>query len=116
MPAPINPTAYAELNTDDPERARQFYENLFQWTSEQEATPVGPYITFQGILAGITAPRGGVPQGWLPYVNVADVAVATSRARELGAEVIRDCVSIEPGTFSVIRDPTGCVLGLWQGR
>jgi predicted enzyme related to lactoylglutathione lyase len=69
---------------------------------------------FQGVLAGMTAPRDGVPVGWVPYLNVDDVAAATRRARALGAEVLRDCIAIEPGTFSVVRDPTGGVVGLWQ--
>ena len=116
MSAPMNPVSYVELNTNDPERARQFYEKLFGWKSENEDVPGGPYIMFQGILAGITAPRGGNAQGWLPYIDVVDIAASTARARELGAEVIRDCIAIEPGIFSVIRDPTGCALGLWQGR
>ena len=59
-------------------------------------------------------PRDGVPAGWIPYLSVDDVAAATARARKLGAEILRDCIAIEPGTFSVVRDPTGGVVGLWE--
>lgn len=111
---PMNPVAYAELQTNDPARARVFYAELFGWKTSEEQTPAGPYWSFQGVLAGLTAPRDGVPAGWVPYLNVDDVAAATRRARALGAEVLRDCIAIEPGTFSVVRDPTGGVLGLWQ--
>lgn len=75
---------------------------------------MGPYTSFEGVLAGLTKNRGGVPTGWVPYVDVQDVAKATRRARELGATVLRECVSIPEGTFSVIQDPTGGVLGLFQ--
>ena len=113
---PINPVAYTELQTTDPAGARAFYGELLGWKSEEDATPAGPYWTFTGVLAGVTAPRDGVPPGWIPYLNVEDVAAATRRARTLGGTVIRDCIEIPPGTFSVVRDPTGGVVGLWQGR
>jgi predicted enzyme related to lactoylglutathione lyase len=111
---PTNPVAYTELHTNDPGRARTFYGELFGWKSEEEANPAGPYWMIQGVLAGITAPRDGVPPGWIPYIEVDSVTAATSRARALGGEVLRDCIAIPPGTFSVVRDPTGCVIGLWQ--
>lgn len=111
-----NPIGYVELHTKDPVRAQTFYTQLFEWQAHEETTPMGPYTMFEGQLAGLTAARDGVPPGWLPYANVADVARATNRARELGGEILRDCVSIPEGTFSVIRDPGGSVLGLWQKR
>jgi hypothetical protein len=113
---PSNPVAYTELQTKDPSRARAFYTDLFGLKGEEEQTPAGPYTMFEGLLAGLTAPRDGVPVGWIPYMTVADVAVATRRARGLGGEVLRDCIAIPEGTFSVVRDPTGGVLGLWQKR
>lgn len=111
---PTNPIAYTELHTNDAARATSYYQELFGWSAQQEETPIGPYTMFQGVLAGVTTPRDGVPVGWVPYVNVADVAESTRRARELGGTVLRNCISIPEGTFSVVRDPTGGVLGLWQ--
>lgn len=77
---------------------------------------MGPYTMFQGMLAGLTAPRDGVPVGWVPYVGVDDVRGATRRARDLGGHVLRDCIAIPEGTFSVVRDPTGGVLGLFEKK
>ncbi|MDX2020997.1 MAG: VOC family protein [Deltaproteobacteria bacterium] len=111
-----NPIVYTELQTTDPARAQAFYGELFGWKAEKEATPFGPYWMFQGQLAGMTAPRDGLPAGWIPYVGSNDVTTATRRARDLGAEVLRDCIAIPEGTFSVIKDPTGCVLGLFQSN
>lgn len=114
---PINPTVYTELHTQEPARARAFYGELFGWKSEEQATPGGPYTTFPGVLAGLTASRiAGLPVGWVPYVGVEDIAEATARAKKLGAEVVRDSVALPDGTFSVLRDPTGGVIGLWQAR
>lgn len=113
---PSNPIGYTELHTNDPSAARAFYSELFGWRPTEEQTPMGPYTMFQGLLAGLTEPRDGVPVGWVPYVTVDDVSERTRRARSLGAAVLRDCIAIPEGTFSVVRDPTGGVLGLWQPR
>jgi uncharacterized protein len=113
---PINPVGYSELQSTDPARARVFYGELFGWKAQEEQTPMGPYTMFEGLLAGLTAPRDGVPPGWVPYINVPKVAAATQRARELGGQVLRDCIAIPDGTFSVLRDTTGGVFGLWEKR
>jgi predicted enzyme related to lactoylglutathione lyase len=111
---PTNPVGYSELQTTDPVRARVYYGELFGWKHEEEPTPAGPYTAFPGLVVGMTAPRDGVPPGWVPYINTPDVAGATRRARELGGTVLRDCITIPDGTFSVVRDPTGGVFGLFQ--
>ncbi len=116
MTTPVNPIAYTELHTSDPGRAKAFYAELFGWKGEEEQTPLGPYTMFQSLLVGLTANRGGVPTTWVPYVGVPDVASATKRARELGGEILRELVAIPAGTFSVVRDPTGAVVGLWQPK
>jgi uncharacterized protein len=62
-------------------------------------------------------PMPGVPSAWLPYVQVADIAAATAKAKSLGATVIRDTTEVpDAGTFSIIQDPTGATLGLWQPK
>ena len=116
MTNPINPVSYTELHTHDPVRARAFYGELFGWKSEEEQTPMGPYTMFQGVLAGLTINRDGVPTGWVPYVNVDNITAATKRAKDLGGHVLRDSISIPEGTFSVVRDPTGGVIGLFQKK
>jgi uncharacterized protein len=112
--ATMNPVGYSELHTTDPVRARGYYSELFGWKPEEEPTPMGPYTAFPGLLVGMTAPRDGVPPGWVPYINTPDVRTATRRARDLGGTVLRDCITIPDGTFSVVRDPTGGVFGLFQ--
>jgi predicted enzyme related to lactoylglutathione lyase len=86
------------------------------WKAQEEQTPMGPYTAFEDVLIGMTGSRDGVPAGWVPYVNVADVAASTRRVKELGGEILRDCITIPDDTFSVLRDPTGGVLGLFQKK
>jgi uncharacterized protein len=54
---------------------------------------------------------------WVAYVEVADVVAATSKAKSLGAKVLKEVSEIEgAGAFSIISDPTGAILGLWQSK
>ena len=63
-------------------------------------------------MAGTTP---GAPSSWVSYVDVSDVASATRKAKELGAKVLVDTVAVaDMGKFSIITDPTGATLGLWQ--
>jgi len=116
MTPPNNPIGYTELHTSDPPRARAFYSELFGWKAEETPTPMGPYTMFEGQLVGLTTNTGGIPVTWVPYVSVESIKQSTQRAKDLGAQVLRDCVVIPEGTFSVVRDPTGAVLGLWQKK
>jgi predicted enzyme related to lactoylglutathione lyase len=55
------------------------------------------------------------PSAWVPYVLVEDVKASTAKAKDLGARVYRDVTEIpNMGKFSIIGDPTGAVIGLWQ--
>ena len=60
-------------------------------------------------------PVPGAPSSWLPYVLVDEINAATKKATGLGAKVMRDVTEVPKlGWFSIIIDPTGAPLGLWQ--
>jgi len=60
-------------------------------------------------------PVPGAPSSWLAYVLVDDAAAATEKARSLGATICKEVTEIPGiGWFSVITDPTGATLALWQ--
>jgi hypothetical protein len=62
-------------------------------------------------------PIPGAPSTWLAYVLVDDVQVATARAKSLGATMLKDVTEVPGrGWFSLISDPTGAALGLWQNK
>ena len=62
-------------------------------------------------------PIPGVASDWLAYVMVDDVAAMTGKARSLGAAVVNDVTEVKgAGSFSIIKDPTGAILGLWQPK
>ena len=57
------------------------------------------------------------PSHWLPYVLVDDIAASTQKARSLGATIVKDVTEVpDMGWLSVILDPTGAALGLWQAK
>ncbi len=118
-----NPFVHVELNTPDPEKAKSFYSELFQWQLEDVPNPSVPSGTYsmikvgEGTGGGIMKQVPGGPSGWLAYVEVDDIRVATKKAKSLGGEVMKDVTEVAGmGWLSFIRDPTGAVLGLWQSK
>ena len=116
-----NPFVHVELNTVDVDRAKLFYGELFDWKLEDMPLPGGAYTMIKvgdgtgGGLMKHTVP--GAPSTWMAYVLVDDVKAATSKAKSLGASVLKDVTEVTGmGWFSVISDPTGAVLGLWQNN
>src|SRR5580658_6823218 len=115
-----NPFIHVELNTTDITAAKKFYDALFGWTLQD--VPMGGQHSYtmigvgEGTGGGMQAhPVAGAPSGWLAYVNVDDIKAATDKARKLGAKVMREPMEVMgAGTISIIIDPTGATLGLWQ--
>jgi predicted enzyme related to lactoylglutathione lyase len=118
-----NPFVHNELNTQDVGKAKAFYGALFDWKLEDVPMgAMGNYTTIGvgagGVGGGIMQhPMPGQPSFWLSYVNVDDIGAATAKAKSLGATIIRDVMPVaEIGSLSIIMDPTGAVLGLWQPK
>lgn len=115
-----NPFVHVELNTSDAAKAKTFYGSLFGW--DLKDVPMGGGHTYtmvnvgDGTGGGIqTHPVAGAPSAWLAYVNVDDLKAATEKARKLGATVMREPMEVMGmGSLSIIVDPTGATLGLWQ--
>jgi uncharacterized protein len=61
-----------------------------------------------------TVPAGAVPAGnWIPYVAVDNLAVAVSKAVDLGGTVIRDTVTGPAGSSVIVADPGGALIALF---
>jgi predicted enzyme related to lactoylglutathione lyase len=109
---------WTELSTSDAEGAKAFYGSLFGWESRD--VPVGDEGTYVLMLLGGLQVSGvaqtdQAPPAWLSFVSVEDADSATARAAELGATVLMDPFDVEQhGRMSMITDPTGAVLALWQ--
>ena len=108
-----------ELQTPDPEQARTFYTELFQWTTKKDKTGQRPYTTFlsqdrptAGLL-DVSARSGDTEAQWLPYFEVPSCSETAKLAATMGAEVLVSPTTIpDVGTYAVIRDPQEAVFGV----
>jgi predicted enzyme related to lactoylglutathione lyase len=117
--AMANPFVHIELVSTDVKKAKSFYGSLFDWELKDVDMGTMTYTMVrvgQGTGGGMMQhPMPGQPSAWVPYVDVADVNAATAKAKSLGATLIRDVAEVpNEGLFSIIQDPTGAVLGMWQ--
>jgi len=116
-----NPFVHVELSTTDLGKAKTFYTKLFSWQLEDMSMEDGTYTMIkvgEGTGGGMMKhPMPGAPSSWLAYVLVDDIGAATRKAKSLGATVIKDVTEVMgAGHLSIISDPTGAVLGLWQPK
>lgn len=115
-----NPFVHVELHTDDLAKAKKFYSELFDWKLEDVEMPGGRTYTMISVGDGtgggmMKNPMPGASPTWLAYVGVDDIEDAPRRAEKLGAKVIEGVKKVgEFGSMSVIQDPTGAYLALWQ--
>jgi len=118
-----NPFVHAELQTQSLGKSVEFYGQLFNW--ELEEMPMGDsdekYTVIRvgdGVGGGMMQhPIADAPSCWVPYVDVENLIQSTEKAKNLGATVLKEnCEVPEMGSFSIIQDPTGAVMGLWQNK
>ncbi|HXD95058.1 MAG TPA: VOC family protein, partial [Candidatus Acidoferrum sp.] len=81
----------------------------------------GPYTMIDvggGTGGGMMAnPAPGTPPHWMAYVGVDNIDASTKKAKELGATVLVDVMDVgEFGRMSVVNDPTGATLAMWQAK
>jgi uncharacterized protein len=114
-----NPVVHLELHTGDLPGACTFYSRLCGWRPERIDAGCGTYWAL-GQRGGFGS--GGVVECktarplWLPYVEVADVAQATERARGLGASVLLESREGPAGWRSVVSAPAGGEIAFWQPK
>jgi predicted enzyme related to lactoylglutathione lyase len=118
MPTTSNPLVHLELHTGDLLGARAFYERLCDWRPEQIDSRCGSYLALElgrGLGGGIVECRTRRPL-WLPYVEVDAIRAATERARALGASVLLEPHEGPAGWRSVVENPAGGEIALWQQK
>jgi predicted enzyme related to lactoylglutathione lyase len=121
-----NGTAYrfcwADVATVDRGAARAFYCGLFGWDAQDRRAGDGEFGTFSRGAAPFASfyqlsrsqIEQGVPSHWTPYVSVPDVDAAAAKATDLGGEVIVPPHDAGLAGISLICDPAGALIGLWQ--
>jgi hypothetical protein len=117
----FNSVAWFEFGTDQPEKVKEFYGELFDWQYVLNTNTPG--VTYHSVMTpGAQQPAGGVweSEGGFPnyaifYVFVQDVAAMVERAEKLGAEVLMTPVSDSEGfTFARLKDTAGHHFGVFS--
>jgi predicted enzyme related to lactoylglutathione lyase len=114
----MRPVVHLELHTGDLPRARDFYTELCGWRPERIHARCGSYLALElgrGLGGGMVECGTEHPL-WLPYVEVAEIAAATERARTAGASVLLDPREGPAGWRSVVGTPAGGEIALWQPK
>jgi predicted enzyme related to lactoylglutathione lyase len=101
---------------------RDFYCAVVGW--QVEPVDMGGYSDYvltdaNGVPAAGVCHRRGTnavfPGQWISYVHVADLGRCVATAQERGGRVIVEPRAAGQGQVAVIEDPSGAVLGLYQG-
>jgi hypothetical protein len=116
-----HPFVHVELMSSDVGKAKSFYGKLFDWTLEDMPMADTTYTLIkvgEGTGGGLMKnPMPGAPSMWVPYVLVDDLEAAKSKAKSMGATVLKDTTEVmDMGSFVIISDPTGAMLGLWETK
>jgi predicted enzyme related to lactoylglutathione lyase len=116
-----NPFVHVELMATDVAKAKTFYGELFDWQLEDMDMGEMTYTMIkvgEGTGGGLLKnPIPGAPAMWVAYVLVDDLKAATDKAKSLGAKVMKEMQEVPgAGRFSIITDPNGAMLGLWEPK
>jgi predicted enzyme related to lactoylglutathione lyase len=99
--------------SDKPKDSAKFYEKLVRWKLGDGPGGMTMLTNGNAPFAAVAARKGAV-SGWVPYVEVEDIGAMTKKAVELGAELLEDQTRGPAGIYSVVRDPGGALVALWQ--
>lgn len=110
-----NMLVWNELQTRDPEAARDFYAQVFGWTA---TTDENNYTLFwvdgrrhAGMIVMDENWGAEVPNNWAVYFRVPQIDAAVARAQEVGGTLVVPPMPAGGwGTFAVIADPHGGVF------
>jgi predicted enzyme related to lactoylglutathione lyase len=100
-------------SSEKPSDSVAFYEKLMGWSPSGGPGGMTMLGGAKGPFAGVAPNEDGVV-GWIPYVQVDDVDAATKKATRLGARVVKAKTRGPAGEFSIVRDPGGAAVALWQ--
>jgi predicted enzyme related to lactoylglutathione lyase len=108
---------FADLGTNERERAAAFYGELFGWSAGPLDAGYTMFRLRDHPVAGMFEAPDGYTPSWLNYISVEDADAVAAAARERGATVLlepREVSDQDVGRAAVIRDPQGAVFALWE--
>jgi predicted enzyme related to lactoylglutathione lyase len=108
--------SYLEIPAVDVRRSAEFYKNVFGWNIEGLTTDQPKFSDRTGHLIGRWKSGRAISRkpGFLPYFYVDDIRNAVKRAIQNGGEIVKPVFPEGDLWVSILRDPAGNVIGLWQ--
>ncbi len=111
-----------ELITHDVAKAKEFYGSLLGWEYEDIDMGEFTYTMFkngeQQIGGMMQIPKDKtkeIPPHWMSYILVEDITQSLEKAKKLGAVIKMPITQVsDSGKFTVLADPTGAHIALWQ--
>jgi uncharacterized protein len=116
-----NPITWCEIYVQDMDRAKQFYESVFQMKLEKPESPGMAMWAFPMSMdavgaSGALVKMDGVPSGgsgMIPYFHCDEVAVELARVITAGGQIRTPKESIgQYGFMALIIDTEGNTIGL----
>ena len=117
---------WVELMTSDDAAAMAFYSGLFGWRDVATEIPGGgTYHTAHlgdDAIAGLGVQNAdeaarGIPPHWNVYLAADDAEATAAQVGAAGGQVIVPTMDVMGlGRMAIIADPTGGMVGLWQGQ
>jgi predicted enzyme related to lactoylglutathione lyase len=112
--------SWHELATSDPDRATDFYVQLFGWQKgpAHDMGDMGPYQLIEhggAQVGGIYKARSSTQPHWLSYVHVADADRAAEQARLAGGQILNGPMEVPGGSWIVMMlDPQGVAFAVHE--
>jgi predicted enzyme related to lactoylglutathione lyase len=110
-----------DLPADDPERARAFYEELFNWRFEFLPTPMPYYLIETTDLNGNPGIGGGMAKRGAPeqvisnYIGVESIDECIEKVVKLGGKIFLPKTPVPAwGYLAVCLDTENNTFGLWE--
>lgn len=122
----MDKVVHFEIPSDDIERARKFYKNIFGW--KMDSMPDMEYILIgttpvdeNGMPTETGAINGGMMKRQSPIISpvitisVENIDNALKNIKKMGGEMIRGKMQVgDMGYSAYFKDTEGNILGLWE--
>jgi predicted enzyme related to lactoylglutathione lyase len=120
MSIPTGRFVWFEYVSKDAKKAQGLFGELFGWSTKSVPMPDGNYTMIAAPDGTTIGGYGASPEGdkqavWLPYLQVQNVADITEKVKKLGGSVFKPPFKVgDIATMSVLSDPLGAGIALWQ--
>ena len=110
-----------DIASDNPARAKQFYEGVFDWKMTSPPGMTDYYLIETKDLNEENGVRGGLGQRGEPgqritaYIGVNSIEEYVSRVEKLGGKIVQPKMSVPGfGHLAICMDTEDNMFGLWQ--